>query len=304
MKNLYFSAILAMKIEDIALSYVHGLGWRGATHLAEVFGDSAAVFAATKEELIGEAELRADIAASIVSKSSFEIAKRELSLCQKHGITPLAATDDLYPERLLFVQTHPYIIYMVGNPSLLHYSTIVAFAGERGATNYGEQNIWHSIEHIASVAPECIIASTMEEGTDSTIIRSALHNGLRVVGVTNCPLTQIAPQSMQTLSGEIIDAGGAVISGVGAMAAQSEDRRGMHHSILAGISDAVVIVESCKIHPVAQAADGYGRTVLAVPGRTTDPLSQGTNRMIATGMAQMLCSNKDIVEYLGLENIC
>ena len=63
----------------------------------------------------------------------------------------------------------------------------------------------------------------------------------------------------------------------------------------------MVVVEASEIPPVAKYADGYGRTLLAAPGRVSDSMSWGTNRMITTSMAQMVCSVGDVIEYLELD---
>ena len=60
-----------MLFESIALSFVPNLGVRGAVHLVECFGSAEAVYAASEAELIERADLRRDIAASIVARKGF-----------------------------------------------------------------------------------------------------------------------------------------------------------------------------------------------------------------------------------------
>ena len=304
LKNLYFSTDLATKIEDIALSYVQNLGWRGVIHLLEVFGDAQSVFAASQSELLHKAELKEEFAKRILSKNSFSIAKKELSHCLKNGVTPIVSTEDGYPERLRFTEAYPHIIYMVGESSLLHRSTIITFTGEKEVSAYGEKTIVKLIEQIAETAPEVVLATTIGDGAGSIIARVALHYGLRVIGITGSSLPYVSSQNSMTLSQEILDAGGVIVSCTGVMAHKEFENSGAHYSLAAGISDAVVVIESEGIHPIAQAADGYNREIFAIPGRISDSLSQGTNRMIAIGIAQMTYSGKDIIKKLGLEEIC
>ena len=89
-----------MAIDDIALTLVPGLGVKGVVHLLEVFGTAQAIFAASADELAGRAELRPDVARSIAARKSHPEAERELRHCRRHGITPLASTDDAYPALL------------------------------------------------------------------------------------------------------------------------------------------------------------------------------------------------------------
>ena len=68
-----------MLLESIALSFVPNLGTRGAVHLVECLGSAEAVYAATEEELIERADLRRDVARSIVQRIGFSEADRELA---------------------------------------------------------------------------------------------------------------------------------------------------------------------------------------------------------------------------------
>ena len=45
-------------------------------------------------------------------------------------------------------------------------------------------------------------------------------------------------------------------------------------------------------------ADGYHRIVMAVPGRVSDSSSDGTNGLIKSLKAQMVCCGQDVVEAL------
>ena len=100
-----------MAIDDIALTLVPGLGVKGVVHLLEVFGTAQAIFAASADELAGRAELRPDVARSIAARKSHPEAERELRHCRRHGITPLASTDDAYPALLREIPDYPHVLY-------------------------------------------------------------------------------------------------------------------------------------------------------------------------------------------------
>ena len=72
--------------------------------------------------------------------------------------------------------------------------------------------------------------------------------------------------------------------------------------IIAGLSEGTLIVESAAKGGsliTADMADGYHRTVMALPGRVGDPCSEGTNALIKNLKAQMVCSGQDIADALG-----
>jgi DNA processing protein len=72
--------------------------------------------------------------------------------------------------------------------------------------------------------------------------------------------------------------------------------------IIAALSMGTLVVES----PIsggslatADIADGYYRTVMAVPGRITDSASMGSNNLIRSGKARMVLTVNDIIEDMG-----
>lgn len=116
--------------------------------------------------------------------------------------------------------------------------------------------------------------------------------------MTYAPLTQIAPQSAAHLADEILESGGVVLSEVGVMSGAADDSLAPHHRIIAGLCSGIVVVEGSKIPQIASYADSYGRELMAIPGRVTDNMSWGANAMIASSMAQMVCTGEDIVKQL------
>ena len=71
--------------------------------------------------------------------------------------------------------------------------------------------------------------------------------------------------------------------------------------IVAGMSEATIVIESAEKGGsliTANMANDYNRDVFAVPGRTTDKLSQGCNNLIKTQRANLLSSAADIMYIL------
>ena len=72
------------------------------------------------------------------------------------------------------------------------------------------------------------------------------------------------------------------------------------------MSEATIVIESAEKGGsliTAQLANEYNRDVFAVPGRTTDKLSQGCNTLIKTQRAHLLTSAADLVYLLNWQNI-
>ena len=67
------------------------------------------------------------------------------------------------------------------------------------------------------------------------------------------------------------------------------------------MSEATIVIESAERGGslvTADIANSYNRDVFAVPGRTNDPFSAGTNALIKNQKAQLLTSAADLVYYL------
>ena len=288
-----------MKIEDLALSFVPNLEPRAIAHLLEIFGDAEAIYASSEAELMSRAGLRVDIAKRLAAGIGLEAAKREEKHCYEQGVSILCSSDVEYPKRLKFTSDYPHIIYIVGEQSLLDSSVLISLVGEpQSMSSYGERMVMRIIEQIAELMPEAVIVGMLEGCVDSLAMRYALNCGLRVIALATSPLGQLSIEGGRCLADEILGMGGAVVSQAGLYSAEEVNRYGAAERLVAGLCDAVVVVECGMVPEVARCADSYGRLLCAVPGRATDSMSWGANRMISSMMAHMVCSGKDIVELL------
>ncbi|MBQ5753195.1 MAG: DNA-protecting protein DprA [Alistipes sp.] len=291
-----------MIIEDIALTFVAQLGVRGIAHLLERFGSARDVFAASEQELIHEAGLRSDVARRIVRKEGFAEAERELQHCAKEGIVPISSTDAAYPDRLRFISDFPHVIYSMGDVEVLNSEHVISIVGTRRMTPYGERMCNKIVEQLSATFPDTVIVSGLAFGADAAAHRAALMYGLRTVGVIANALPAITPATNTTLAHEMLARGGAVVSEITSQTRQNGNFYIPRNRIVAGLCDGLLVVESPygggSLH-TAQAADGYSRTVMAPPGRATDPMSAGTNGLIRSGVARMITSADDLIEELG-----
>lgn len=287
-----------VKIEDIALTLVPKLSNRAVVHLLEVFGGAEQIFAASREQLVLQGLLREDVAEAIVARSEFETARKILERCCGGLVEALCSTDNDFSQRLAFTDDYPHIIYKVGNASLMNNPLLCAFTGDyEGSSSYGEQMTLQLVEQMAQAAPETVIVADLENRLAMYAVHCALDCSLRVIAVTRHPLWNFAELERAPLMAEIVASGGLVVS---QSAFEPVDSDESYKRIVAGLSDGVVVVEGRKI-PLAQCADSYHRALFAVPGRVTDSMSQGANRLIATSMARMATSGRYIVEQLELE---
>ena len=301
--------MIVMPLESIALSFVPQLGVRGAAHLVDCFGSARAVYAASQDELIQQAELRADVARSITLKRGFAEAERELAFCKAHGITAVGCDQELYPPLLREIGDFPMAIYVRGNVEALRRPT-VSFVGTRKISPYGQRMCDKLVQELHEVVPDAVVVSGLAYGVDGACHRAALACGAVTVGVVANALPNVTPTVHGRLAADMIAQGGAVVSELHSQTKQNGRFFIPRNRIIAALSAGTVVVESAEsggsLSTVAF-ADGYNRSVMAVPGRVVDANSMGCNMLIRNRKAQMVLSGRDVVEELrwemGLEHM-
>ncbi len=289
-----------MRLEDIALTFVPQLGVRGVVHLLECFGSAEAIFSAPMSELRERASLREDVARNIVEHKGFAEAERELAYCRRHNLTALASTDEGYPKLLREIDDYPHILYVRGSVEVLSRRA-VAFVGTRKMSPYGDRVCNELIRSLAEAVPDVVVVSGLAYGVDGVAHRAALAAGVATVGVVANPLPNVTPAINERLAAEIVGRGGAIVTELSSQTKQNGRYFIPRNRIIAGLSAGTVVVESPADGgslSTAEFADGYGRSVMAVPGRVSDENSRGCNILIRNRKAQAILSGRDIVAEL------
>ncbi len=289
-----------MPLKDIALSFVPQLGVRGVAYLIEYFGSAEAVYAASKDELVEGAMLREEVAKNILDNCGMREAEREMNYCRRNGITPVAATSPLYPRLLRETDDFPAVLYVCGNVEALN-SRMVAFVGTRKMSSYAQLMCDRLVSELKEVVSDVTIVSGLAYGVDGACHRAAIACGATTVGVLANPLPQISPSAHERMAAEFISRGGAIVSELSSQTKQNGRYFIPRNRLIAGMSAGTVVVESPESGgslSTAAFADGYNRTVMAVPGRVTDANSRGCNLLIRNRKAQIVLSGRDIAREL------
>ena len=151
-----------------------------------------------------------------------------------------------------------------------------------------------------------MIVSGLAYGVDIEAHRAAMNAGLRTVGVVAHPLTRIYPSRHTESARRMVQQGGAIVSEFHSGCRCDRSSFVQRNRIIAGLSEGTLVIESAAKGGsliTAEMAGGYERTVMAAPGRIDDDRSQGTNRLICSLKAQMVCSGRDIADCLGWEPV-
>jgi DNA processing protein len=283
---------------QIALTLVPNIGDVNAKALVNYFGSAEAVFQAPKkvlEEIEGIGIIRAN---SIKNFKGFNRAEEEISFIKKYKITPLFLTDKNYPQRLLNCYDSPPLLYYKGNADL-NSSRIIAIVGTRNNNEYGKNITEKLVDQLAN--EDVIIVSGLAFGIDSIAHKSCVKNNVPTIGVLAHGLDRVYPPQNASLAKQMISSGGLLTEFKSNTNPDKQNFPGRNR-IVAGISDAVIVVESgIKGGSLitAELANGYNKDVFAFPGRAEDSKSAGCNYLIKNNKAMLITCAEDLLENMG-----
>jgi DNA processing protein len=293
--------ILSLSTEllyQIALTLVPNIGDIHAKALINNFETAAAIFSASKKDLESLEGIGTVRANSIKKFNDFKRAEEEVSFVEKYKITPLFLTDKNYPQRLLNCYDSPSILYYKGNADL-NSPKIIAIVGTRTHNEYGKTLCEKLIEELAS--EDVIIISGLAFGIDSIAHKTSVKYNVKTIGVMAHGLDMVYPSQNSGLAKQMITNGGLLTE----FKSQTKpDRQNFpsRNRIVAGISDAIVVIESgIKGGSLitAELGNGYNKDVFAFPGRVNDTKSEGCNFLIKNNKAGLITSANDLIENMG-----
>lgn len=212
--------------------------------------------------------------------------QEEYEKLREQGIRLVTLSDKDYPERLKEIPDAPYGLFVKGR--LPGNEPAVAVVGARDCSRYGA----FVAEKIGEMLGKNGIAvvSGMARGIDGISQMAALKNGGISYGVLGCGVDICYPSQNRALYDRLAAQGGLISSyppGTPALARNFPPR----NRIVSGLADAVVVVEAREKSGTLITVDmalEQGREVYAVPGRITDRLSDGCNRLLRQGAAPLL----------------
>ncbi|MDP3462032.1 MAG: DNA-processing protein DprA [Bacteroidales bacterium] len=281
---------------QIALTLIPGVGDIVGKKLLAYCGGPEAVFQEKRKSLEKIPGIGTQTIQNIIGHHSFVRAEEEITFINRHNIKPIFYKDKDYPRRLQHCADSPLMLYYKGNTDL-NAQRVIAVVGTRNASDYGRHLCEQLIEGL--VKSNVLIVSGLAYGIDSCAHRASLKEGLPTVGVLAHSLDRIYPYMNKGLAEKMLLQGGLLTEFLSGTIPDRENfpRR---NRIVAGMCDAVVVVESAKKGGAlitADIANSYNRDVFAFPGRVGDVYSEGCNYFIRTNRAALL-ESADNIRYL------
>ena len=263
--------------------------------LAELGGDPRAVFAASRRQLESVKGVGDVIAATILSwRDHFDLAREEERMA-KSGADFITTRDPGYPRLLKEIHDPPIGLYRKGRYEFGQPG--VAIVGSRRTTLYGQTVAKKFGAELARLG-FCVV-SGLARGIDTAAHDGALSVGGRTAAVLGCGSDIIYPPENLQLYRRI-EAEGAVLSEFPFGRRADRQSFAMRNRIVAGMCEAVIVVESDVdggAMITARFAGEQGRLIFAVPGRIDQNTSAGCHQLIRDG-ATLMTSVDDVLNEL------
>lgn len=284
-------------MEDLIYAYwlanISGIGTKTIHQLYKYCGSAKAVWHLSGSELKKLYGITEEAAVRISrSKKGWDLDKEWDKLLAR-GISFVSLEQHSYPARLREIYDPPYGLYYLGHlpPDEV---PAVGIVGGRACSPYGKEIAKRSGKCLAGNGVSVI--SGMARGIDGFGHEGALEGGGSTYAVLGCGVNVVYPPEHAGLYERILEKGGILSE----YPPDMSPRPGffpMRNRLIAGLCDLLLIIEAKEKSGSLITADyalEQGKDIYAAPGRITDPLSAGCNRLIRQG-AGILLSPEELV---------
>lgn len=215
----------------------------------------------------------------------------------KNNINIHTYLDKSYPERLKALPDSPTVLFSKGNVDLNPCRSL-GIVGTRNATTYGKNITQKIVEELAPYHPT--IVSGLAYGIDIEAHRAALTHQIPTIGILGSDLNHIYPALHKKTAEQMMEKGG-LLTEFKLGSALNPGNFPQRNRIIAGLSDAIIIVEAAKKGGALITAEigySYNKEVFAVPGNLQSNFSEGCNNLIRSMKAGIYMGSKEVIEAL------
>lgn len=244
------------------------------------------------ERSLGDKTIQRDLDAILAARKDSHPEQIYEEMVRK-GIHYVNYRNNFFPEKLTDIPDSPYAIYVKGQPfrerkcgscgSSRSEKPVVAIIGARMCSAYGK----YAADMLGRTAAELGmgVVSGLASGIDGIAQNAARLAGGEVTAVLGCGVDICYPSQNRKIYDGILECG-RVISEYPPGTLPLGQNFPPRNRIISGLSDAVVVVEAKKKSGTLITVDmalEQGKDIYAIPGRVTDPMSAGCNRLISQG---------------------
>ncbi len=283
---------------QIALTQLEGIGNKKAKILLSKFDSPEYIFKASLNELHALSGITKDTLRKIDRNKALELGIKHAAYFQKNGIKVHFSNSPDYPRRLKNCEDAPLVLYSKGNLSV-NPDRCIAIVGTRTSSSYGRYLCEDLIEQLKDKNIQ--VVSGLAYGIDIIAHQASVKNKIETIGVLGHGLDRIYPREHLKTAKEMLHKGG-LLSEYLPGTLPDREHFPMRNRIVAGLTDAVVVIESKQKGGsliTASLALDYNRDVFAYPGNVGQVQSEGCNQLIQQNKAQLVQSADDILNVLG-----
>lgn len=270
------------KIYDYWLYSLAHIGKKTFLKLKEYGYDSSFLYKCAKEKFpsfLSEKQKASILKGQEKTESALEYAYKKLD---KERIFMTVFGDADYPKKLYDISDPPAVLFYKGQLPCTWQKSI-SIVGARNCSEYGK----YVAELFATSFAQNKIAviSGMANGIDGFAQKAALFSGGFSIGVLGSGVNVCYPKENYKLYNELIKKG-CVLSEYLPYENATARYFPPRNRIISGLSDALLVIEakekSGTLITVEMALE-QGKDVYVVPGRITDELSKGCNKLLWEG---------------------
>ncbi len=293
------------------LNHVNGFGRRKLEAVCTIYGSGREIWE------LGDRERKNKWRSHVQEKGKCALKERDLCLIEQFksvvtpqklwqdiinkGIRVIDTQDSAYPARLLDIPDRPALLYMIGGNAYEpregagQNRPTVAVVGSRVCSEYGRMIAGRIGRLCAMLGIELI--SGMAVGIDGIAQRAALEAGGDSTAVLGSGVDICYPRENEELYVNLKQKGRIISEYVPGMLPKPGNFP-LRNRIISGLADALIVVEAKEKSGTMISVDmalEQGRDVYIIPGRLSDPLSVGCNRLISQG-AEIIWNLTDTLE--------
>lgn len=279
-----------------AWSKKENIGYKETANLIEYYGSIEAVLRLESDEINSIEWISDSVKTTLLEGIDLD---KEYKLYEKlinKDIHFVIKDDVNYPKRLLNMYDPPWYLYYLGELPDENLPTI-AIIGARGCSSYGSEAARKLAKELATNKIQVI--SGLAKGVDGYAHRGALEGKGKTYGVIGSGVNICYPRENFQLFHDIEYQGG-IISEYPLDSPALAFHFPVRNRIIAGLSDGILVVEAKEKSGTLITVDcglEQGKDIYALPGKISDPLSMGCNRLIQNG-AKLIQSANDIIDEL------
>lgn len=277
----------------VALHHISGVGWHTIHKIKQICDSFDQLPDRLSQHALGLEALRIPWQTVVQELTSQEMQQKVRELKQRQ-IDIVTVLDERYPELLREIAQPPWVLYVLGNVSLLNEPSL-AIVGTRRPSHYG-MSVARKLSYQLAKRSWTIV-SGMALGIDSEAHRGALEAEGNTIAVLGCGVDVVYPKSGRALYEHIIRSG-AVVSELPPGTAPRPGFFPQRNRIISGLCRGSIIVEAEEKSGSLITADmsmDQNRDVFAIPGPITSRKSVGPHRLIQQG-AKCVTTLEDVLE--------